>query len=90
MAVSQSTVNEPEDIVQDIVTASLRNKVKRLRIELRVLAAVNLQEISCNHVICDRCKTSPKTLLLLPRVSYSTGGQGRGVLSDSPRENTRN
>lgn len=46
MAISQSAVDEPEDIVQDIVTVVFRNKVKRLRIALRVITAVNLREVS--------------------------------------------
>lgn len=57
----QSTVDEPKDIVQDIVTACFWNEVERLRIKLRVLATVNLsrQNVSYNHAIFDRCEMSP-------------------------------
>lgn len=80
----QSTVDEPKDIVQDIVTARIWNEVERLRIKLRVLATVNLsrQNVSDNHAIFDQSEVSPGLCdyRLADFTPLSTSGVGYGVI----------
>lgn len=67
MKINQSDVDEPEDIIQDIVAACLWNEVEHLRIELRMLAAVNLsrRNVSYNNVMFGRRETSPGLITLV-------------------------
>lgn len=67
MKIDRSAVDESKDIIQDIVAACLWNEVEHLRIELRVLATVNLyrRNVSYNNVIFGRREMSPGLMTLV-------------------------